>query len=207
MRVSDRKAAEHRAALMEKAKKLVQEHGFDGAGVVEISREAGLTQGALYSQFGSKDALVAEACRKAAADGAAFWRKLQETSADPLAGFLDAYLADAHVNDVGSGCLMAACVSEMRRQDPAVAEVFAEGFRSTADMIREALPPQTAPDVARRRALAVLSALVGSVAMARALEPTDSALAKEVVAAARTELERLARGDQPSVSAACSPSE
>ena len=103
MKVSGKKVAENRAALVDTAKRLLQERGFDGAGVIDISRAAGLTQGALYGQFGSKDGLAAEAVRKAFADGIVAWRRLHENAPDPLAAYLDAYLSEVHLTDVGSG--------------------------------------------------------------------------------------------------------
>jgi TetR/AcrR family transcriptional repressor of nem operon len=162
--------------------------------VVEISREAGLTQGALYGQFGSKDGLAAEAIRTAFAEGAIAWRELGDTSPNPLAAYLDAYLSESHLTDVGSGCVLAACLSEVRRQDPAIGAAFTDGLSKMIEQLQRALPGVTIPDDARRRALTVLSGLVGSVAMARAVAPTDPALAREIIAAARCELERLAVG-------------
>ena len=192
VKVSGKKVAEHRAALVDTAKRLLQERGFDGAGVVDISREAGLTQGALYGQFGSKDVLAAEAVRKAFADGAAAWRALHETAPDPLAAYLDAYLSEIHLTDVGSGCILAACLSEVRRQDQAIGAAFTDGFAAMAELMQQAMPGAAAPDDARRRALAVLSGLVGSVALARAVAPTDPVLAREIIAAARDELQQMA---------------
>ena len=77
MKVSREKVAEHREALLATARRLLQEHGFDGAAVAEISRAAGLTQGALYGQFKSKDALAAEAIRQSFAEGTAVWEELR----------------------------------------------------------------------------------------------------------------------------------
>jgi TetR/AcrR family transcriptional repressor of nem operon len=191
LKVSKDKVAEHRAALVETAKKLLQERGFDGAGVLDISREAGLTQGALYGQFKSKDALAAAACRDAFDKGAASWKQLGESTQDALSAYIDAYLSDAHVQDVGSGCLMAACVSEVRRQDPAIGEAFAGGFKTMVAMVQRALPASIPPECARARALALVSAMVGSVALARALKPSDPALADEIIAAARAQIRGL----------------
>lgn len=192
MKVSGKKAAEHRAALVATARRLLQERGFDGAGVAEISREAGLTQGALYGQFKSKGALAREAACKALADGAASWRELREAVPDPLSAYLDAYLCESHVKDAGSGCLMAACVSDVPRQDDSIRAAFAEGFRDVVELIEDALPEGTSKEVARRRALTLVSAMVGSVAIARAFEKTDPTLFREIIAAAREELEQLA---------------
>src|SRR4051812_20742285 len=103
MKVSESQAAEHRAKLVAASSQLLQKRGFDGASVADISRAAGLTQGALYSQFKSKSALAAEACRKSHADGAAMWLEIARNADDPMAAYLDAYLSEAHVKDVESG--------------------------------------------------------------------------------------------------------
>ena len=192
MRVSGKKVAEHRAALVETAKRLLKERGFDGAGVVEISREAGLTQGALYGQFKSKDVLAAEAVRKAFEDGAAVWNELRDSAPDALSAYLDVYLSETHLTDVGSGCVVAACLSEVRRQDNAIGAAFTEGFSTMVELMQHALPSATPPEKARRRALTLISALVGSVAMARAVEATDPGLAREIISAVRDELRQLA---------------
>jgi TetR/AcrR family transcriptional repressor of nem operon len=191
VKVSEKKVAEHRAALVATARRLLQERGFDGAGVAEISREAGLTQGALYGQFKSKRALAKAAACNAFAEGAASWRELRKVVPDPLAAYLDAYLCESHVKDAGA-CLMAACVSDVARQDESIGEAFAEGFRDLVALIQDALPEGSSKDVARRRALTLVSAMVGSVAMARAVEKTDPDLSREIIAAARKELEHLA---------------
>lgn len=187
VKVSGRQVARNRAALVDTAKRLLQERGFDGAGVVEISREAGLTQGALYGQFGSKDGLAAEAVRKAFADGAASWRELIEGASDPLAAYLDTYLSDAHLADVGSGCVLAACLSEVRRQDPAIGTAFTEGLRETIEQVERTLTAGNDAGDRRSRAIAVLSSLVGGIAIARAVASTDPALASEIMAALRSE--------------------
>jgi TetR/AcrR family transcriptional regulator, transcriptional repressor for nem operon len=194
VKVSGKKVAEHRATLVATAGRLLQERGFDGAGVAEICREAGLTQGALYGQFKSKHALAREAACKALADGAASWRELRQAVPDPLSAYLDAYLCESHVKDAGSACLMAACVSDVPRQDEQIGAAFAEGFRNMVALIEDALPEGVSKEVVRRRALTLASAMIGSVAMARSLEKTDPELAREIIAAAREELEHLAVG-------------
>ena len=61
MRVSKKQAAENREALLQAANRLFRQRGIDGVGVAEIADEAGLTHGALYAHFPSKEALAAEA--------------------------------------------------------------------------------------------------------------------------------------------------
>jgi TetR/AcrR family transcriptional regulator, transcriptional repressor for nem operon len=191
VKVSSEKVAEHRAALVATARRLLQERGFDGAAVTEISRAAGLTQGALYGQFKSKDALAAEAIRNSVAERAAFWDDLRDKAPNALLALLDAYLCEAHAEDPGAGCTLAACVSEIGRQDVAIADAYAEGFRRLADLVQQSLPTGTSPEEARRRSIALVSGMVGGVAIARALNKVDPELAKEVLVATREELERL----------------
>jgi TetR/AcrR family transcriptional repressor of nem operon len=90
------------------------------------------------------------------------------------------------------GCTLAARVSEIGRQDAAIGAAYAEGFRQLTDMVQQALPAGVLPDEARRRAIALVSGMVGGLVIARALEKADPDLSKVVLAAAREELERLA---------------
>ena len=192
MKVSSEKVAEHREALLATARRLVQERGFDGAGVAEISRAAGLTQGALYGQFKSKDALAAEAIRKSFAEGSEVWEGLRGQEPRALSELLETYLCELHVKDPGTGCALAACVSEIARQDVAISTAYAEGFRELVDTVQQVLPAKTSSQEARNRALALLTGMVGSVAVARALEKADPELSRSVLAAAREQLARLA---------------
>lgn len=203
MKVSSEKVAQHRDALLSTARRLMQERGFAGAGVAEISRAAGLTQGALYGQFKSKDALAAEAVRTSFAEGAAVWEGLRGQAPGALTGLLDQYLAEDHVRDPGEGCALAACVSEIARQDPAVSAAYAEGFRGLVDTVQQVLPAKVSPQEARSRAIALLSAMVGSVAIARALEKADPDLSAGVLAAARDQLARLATEAGPPAGDCC----
>ncbi len=192
MKVTSGKVAEHREALLTTARRLLQERGFDGAAVADISRAAGLTQGALYGQFKSKDALAAEAIRNSFAEGVAVWESLRGKEPGALSELLDTYLGEAHAKDPGTGCALAACVSEIGRQDPTIGAAYAEGFRQLTDMVQQVLPTGAQPQEARSRAIALLAGMVGSVAIARALEKADPELFGEVLAAAREQLARLA---------------
>src|SRR6202795_3270937 len=69
LKVTKEKATENRAALVQAAGRLFRERGIDGVGVAEISKKAGLTHGALYAQFPSKEALAAEAFASSASRG------------------------------------------------------------------------------------------------------------------------------------------
>ena len=196
MKVSGEKVAAHRAALLDKAQRLLKERGFQGAAVAEISRAAGLTEGALYGQFKSKDALAAEAVRTAFAEGGMAWEDLLESSPDPLRTVLDTYLSEEHAREAGTGCTLAACVSEIARQDSAIVAAYADGFRHLTDIVQRAVAAPT-PEAARHRALAILAGMVGALALARALEKADPDLSRDILAATRQEMERLGSAEAP----------
>ncbi len=65
MRVSREQAALNRQNVIDVASRLFREHGFDGIGLKDLMKSAGLTQGAFYKQFTSKEDLVAQASQRA----------------------------------------------------------------------------------------------------------------------------------------------
>jgi TetR/AcrR family transcriptional repressor of nem operon len=117
MKVSKEKLAAHRSAMIQAAGRLFRERGIDGVGVAEICKAAGLTHGALYAQFGSRQGLTAEAVKDGMAASNDRMLKRQKGRADPLAAHLDAYLSTKHRDDPGGGCSVAALASDVGRQD------------------------------------------------------------------------------------------
>jgi TetR/AcrR family transcriptional repressor of nem operon len=65
MRYPASQTAERHERILREAARLFRERGFDGAGVADIMKAAGLTHGAFYAHFPSKDALEAEAVERA----------------------------------------------------------------------------------------------------------------------------------------------
>src|SRR5271163_1368478 len=96
MKVTKEKSAENRAALIKTAGRMFRERGIDGVGVAEISKAAGLTHGALYAQFPSKQALAAEALAHGLARGHTYMTALKSHCAPTLSDYLDLYLALDH---------------------------------------------------------------------------------------------------------------
>src|SRR5260370_15889377 len=108
LKCTTEKAAENRAALVQAAGRLFRERGIDGVGVAEISKQAGLTHGALYAQFPFKEALAAEAFAAASQEG---WEQIKaDRDGRPatLTAFLDHYMSFEHRDNLASSCAMAA---------------------------------------------------------------------------------------------------
>jgi TetR/AcrR family transcriptional repressor of nem operon len=185
VKVTKEKAAENRATLIKTAGRMFRERGIDGVGVAEISKAAGLTHGALYAQFPSKQALVAEALAQELAGSHGRMTASAPGGAPTLFELLDRYLALDHRDNLAGGCAMAASASEIARQDEAVSTRFAEGFEQMVGMVQAALEMTTSTADDRARALTITAAMIGGVAMARAAAKSRPDLSDEIMTAVR----------------------
>jgi TetR/AcrR family transcriptional repressor of nem operon len=190
MKVSKEKLAEHRSAMVQAAGQLFRERGIDGVGVAEICKAAGLTHGALYAQFGSRQGLTAEALKDGIAASNDRMLKRGKGRAAPLAAYLDSYLSTKHRDDLGGGCSIAALASDVGRHDAIVGASFAEGLARHVDRIAAWLP-HVAPEERQARARAIISLLSGAVSTSRAVVKADQALADQILVAARDAVDRL----------------
>jgi len=184
MKITKEKAAENRQLLVETAARLFREKGIDGVGVAEISKAAGLTHGALYAHFPSKDALAAEAMHFS--NGAAYGK----LTARPitLPELVDYYLAPEQRDNLAEGCPLAAAASEVARQDEGVGANYTSGFRQMVDYIGRQLPSGEGRE---RQAQAIMAALIGAISVSRNVYKTDPQLADEVLESVRTMLFKL----------------
>ena len=128
MRVSKAAAAENRRRILVAATQLFREHGIDGTGVDAITEAAGLTHGAFYSQFESKQAVVAEALRLVLDESRERWARNArgEDKGELLERFIDTYLSEDHRDSPGVGCAVAALGSEIARQPKKIRAAFSK---------------------------------------------------------------------------------
>jgi TetR/AcrR family transcriptional regulator, transcriptional repressor for nem operon len=187
VRVSREEAAANRERILEAAGTLFREHGFDGIGVADIMKQAGLTHGGFYGHFASKDDLAAEMTGRVATR--AGWMQRLSGKANPsLKDVVRGYLAPRHRDDPGTGCLFAALGSDVVRQPAAVRRAFTEGLRNRVDALRELIPGRSAA-ARRRQALATMSGMVGALMLSRAVD--DPKLSAEILDAAADTFARL----------------
>ncbi|NTF16441.1 TetR/AcrR family transcriptional regulator [Agrobacterium tumefaciens] len=181
MKVSKEKSAENRSALLSAASRLFRLHGVDGVGVNEIAKAAGLTQGALYAHFGSKEALVAEAFSYG------FDGKVAEVTAwaagrePPFEEYLAGLLSTSMRDSIDTGCPMAASFSEVARQGAPVSNSFVSAFTQQVDLLEKSLDSSIKAPLRRRIALAAAASEIGAVAVSRAMTKADPGLADEVL--------------------------
>jgi TetR/AcrR family transcriptional repressor of nem operon len=172
MKISREQVAENRRNILYAASKLFRERGFQDVTVAEIMSAAGLTHGAFYSYFSSKEDLIAHACEHVlSGEGAA------RPIPSDLSDFAKYYLSDAHRKDRSGGCLFAALGTDAARSSDETRDVITQVVRDQVAKFSETAPGRNASE-RRRAAVGSWAAMIGAVMLARAVN--DGALAKEL---------------------------
>jgi TetR/AcrR family transcriptional repressor of nem operon len=181
MRYPASETAEKHKKILKEAARLFRERGFNGAGVADIMKAAGLTHGAFYAHFPSKDALEAEALERAFEQSSRYVYKLTADASDPKSAFLTSYLSAAHRDHPGSGCAIAALGPEIARESAARGPFTQQVKRMIEEMVGRFRWKRK--DAKRRDAIHLLSAAVGALVLARAVD--DRELSDEILASVR----------------------
>src|SRR5437773_9493487 len=143
VRVTREQAAANREKILEVAGALFRERGFDGIGVADIMKRAGLTHGGFYGHFPSKDDLAAEITSRVL--GREGWLERLTGSASPsMTDVVRKYLTPRHRDDAGHGCLFAALGSDVARQPRSVRRAFTDGLRRRVVVLRQLVPGRSA---------------------------------------------------------------
>src|SRR3954453_917040 len=111
--------------ILRAAARAIRKHGYEGVGVAEVMKEAGLTHGGFYAHFQSRDSLLAAAADQAGAESIEYLTRAIATAkpGQELMALVDTYLSDGHVAAPEQGCAMAAAGSEVPRQPAGVRRV------------------------------------------------------------------------------------
>ncbi len=183
-RVEERVArygTEHKQAtrrrIIETAGRRLKRDGIDGSGVATLMADAGLTNGAFYAHFPSKDDLVATAV----ADQLREQRESLSAVAPGRAGveqYVRAYLSAGHRDNPGDGCPSAALLGEIGRSTDATRQAYTDGLLAVIDDVAARLAPHN-PQSARVKTLSVFALMAGTLQLSRAL--ADRHLADEVL--------------------------
>jgi TetR/AcrR family transcriptional repressor of nem operon len=166
-----------RRRIVDAASQAFRERGVAETGVDEVMRRAGLTHGGFYAHFRDKSELVAEAC-DAAFEAAV--PNLDRIAAQPTPGrrarlLIDSYLASHHRDHRGSGCIVVSVGADMARLGGPARSGFAGGFMRHLGRLAAALRLSEDPTENRERVTLLMSALVGALLFARAVDdPAES---------------------------------
>jgi TetR/AcrR family transcriptional repressor of nem operon len=156
--------------IVKLASRRIRRDGVDGLTVGDLMQEAGLTHGGFYRHVESRDALVDESVEAALADGS----KVAEAVAlagdhTALIALIDGYLSTLHRDHPDSGCAVTALPSDVARSSDRARAAYAKQVERYIELL---ISLGCEDDQARM----VLAALVGAIAMARAIpDPEESA--------------------------------
>ena len=170
MRYSPEHTEKLRAALLEAGVEQMKIHGFNGIGVDGIASAAGVTSGAVYSNFTNKAGLLTAIVEtylgqfSAAPDA-------PRDDVDGLKDFLAYYIGDTHSLDAQTGCIMPALSEDVAR-NPAAQVAYDRQATVFATRIAQALGGE--PEQAQRRAWSLVALMVGAVTVSRAMVPGSS---------------------------------
>jgi len=166
-----------RRRIVEAAGRRFKRDGIDGSGIATLMADAGLTNGAFYAHFASKDDLVATAV----ADQLREQREGLSAVAPGRAGaeqYVREYLSAGHRDNPADGCPSAALLDEIGRCTDATRQAYTDALLAVIDDVAARLDPDDPPS-ARAKTLSVFALMAGTLQLSRAL--ADRQLADEVL--------------------------
>lgn len=157
--------------IVEAAARAIRRSGYNGAGVAEIMKSAGLTHGGFYAHFASREAMLAEAADRAGSESVAMMERIAATTPPQqmLPAMMQAYLSQEHLEGIETGCAVAALGSELPRQVPEVRRAATRRIKEMIDLVARQLPDWGQPG-AHERALVTVASMVGAMVLARAVD-------------------------------------
>jgi len=183
MKVCRAQVEDNRARILAAAARLFREHGFDGVGIAQITQAAGLTHGAFYRHFASKQDLIAQSISESFTQAARRWnRRIAEHG---LAGHVARYLSAEHRDTPDNGCVVSSLAADASRCEAPIRTGFAGGVETLLKELETGLAGLP-PAQRRTRALVMLAAMSGALTLSRAAG--DDALSDEILATVAREL-------------------
>ena len=171
MRYPAKDTAARHERIVKEASCLFRERGFENVTVAEVMKAAGLTHGAFYAHFDSKDELQAAAV--AYGIKVSHERLQLSTPKKGKESYADRYLSRRHRDNPGDGCTMAALAQEVARSTPELKAAFEGGFEEIL----------SANGGDRKEAIFQTAALLGGVVLARAVQ--NARLSDEILESVR----------------------
>lgn len=189
MRSSTKRADNKRESLeriLDAASRRLREEGLDGAAIVPVMRDAGLTHGAFYSHFTTKDELANAAFTHAISTGRPGWIKPARGESWParLTSLAKRYLSATHRDNLSSSCAFAALSSDAAHGSGEFRATYEKELRISLAAICDG------DDARLDDAIALMTVCVGGMSLARAV--ADPKLSARILRVAREAAATLA---------------
>lgn len=179
MGYSQAQKAESKRRVLEVASRQIRENGIEALGVADCMRSAGLTHGAFYGHFASRDALILEALEHALNQSekrmASTVPDVQNEAQTPLASIAQVFLNERHAKNPGKGCALCALAGEARHTHADVRALLERYVQQLASRIAKAMGKES-----EEAGLGIVATIVGAITLARMVDHDD--LAKSILA-------------------------
>ncbi|MDV7357593.1 TetR/AcrR family transcriptional regulator [Rhodococcus oxybenzonivorans] len=185
--------AQTRRRILDTAGRRLKRSGIDGSGVSALMSDAGLTNGAFYAHFGSKDQLVAVTVTDQLTAQEEALRSLLSDDGS-LQTFVEEYLSCDHRDHPDQGCPSAALLDEIGRSSTEIRSAYTEGIARIIELVASHAGANESAS-ARSTAIGLIAVLVGTMQLARAV--TDEQLSAEILASGIASAGRLLEHAEP----------
>src|ERR671910_2031062 len=167
------KKEQTRERILRAAARAIRKHGYEGVGVADVMKEAGLTHGGFYAHFASRDALLAQAAEQAGIESTENLSRAiaRAKPGEELMALVDSYLSDKHVESAeqGLGCALAAAGTEVPRQQEEVRRAVKRRIKDMVGLVERQFP-DWGRQAAHEKAMAIVASMVGALMLARAVD-------------------------------------
>jgi TetR/AcrR family transcriptional repressor of nem operon len=176
--------------ILDAAARRIREEGIDGAAIVPVMRDAGLTHGAFYSHFSNKDDLASAAFGRAITTGRRHWIKPMrgESWSARLSGLAKRYLTTAHRDDLSTSCGFATLSSDAAHASEQFRASYERELRGSLAAICDG------DDGHLDDAIALMAICVGGMSLSRAV--VDQKFSARILRVAREAIAKLADTQQ-----------
>ncbi|HTC25822.1 TetR/AcrR family transcriptional regulator [Dyella sp.] len=163
-----------RRRIIETAAERFRKEGIANVGVANLMSEIGLTQGGFYNHFESKDDLTREALAVGQGRMRERWLKVSSKTGRPnLEELINGYLSTSHRDNVGNGCMLATLAIEAGRAEGPVRAQLTDSIKEMVKLVGSVLPESLKPKQREANARAVVSCLIGTMILARAMDDPE----------------------------------
>jgi len=171
MRYPNEHKEQTRQRVLKEAAAAIRAAGPDGVGVAEVMAKAGLTHGAFYAHFESKDDLIAQAIAYMFAETR---QKFVTRTEDPdpaiaLRNYIDMYLSSRHRDAPAGGCPLPSLSGELARLPGEARAQFTSGLKALTALMAKRIEQLGRAD-AGQLATSAVAEMVGAMALARATD-------------------------------------
>ncbi len=158
-----------RQRILISASRLMRERGYSGVGIDAITADAGLTVGAFYTHFESKEELFAQVVQEALVQAEQHLPRIDQPK--DISAFVHFYLSNPAVSSIGSSCIVAAMSADLSRDGGKAQQAATAYIELIHSRIQHALSLQErTPALARDEAWRIVAQCVGAIVIARIID-------------------------------------